>query len=149
MATSTSFDFGRLDPRSVRARESYRPCTWRRRMLSRVSEGMVAHKLKGVRQKTKDPLDVICGRVGIEVKTLIDPRPGTRQISVHKDCRLRKLRLAEEQKLVLMTVVLDYRNGDPPKVYFRWGVHSYCIRNLQPVTWIRLKEMIDERNTSK
>lgn len=117
--------------RSERASSTYKPSTAAKQQLADKSERHLASALGAQRTPDNSAFDLIKGKAGIEVKTLIDNRNS--KITMHPSSRLRKLREARRSKLSSHTVVID-RRGARPEYYYARGVGSFRLQNMQKLT---------------
>lgn len=99
----------------------------------------LAKLLKGQHTQDNEPMDIIVGRNGIEVKTLIQQKND--KITMHPDSLRRKLTFVKKNKLKGHTVAIDMRTGQR-QLYYQPGFGSFRIGSMQPVTQAELKKLI-------
>lgn len=114
--------------RSERARSSYNPLTKEKERLSNESEETLSQALGLPRTGDNDPFDLQSGRIGVEIKTLVDQKAG--KLTIHPESRIEKLRVAEEGGLKPFTVAVDKR-GDQHVYYARPGIGSYTLSSMK------------------
>lgn len=94
------------------------------------SEVIVARMVQGKHVGAdNNVIDVIAGRHGIEVKTII--RGGIDKITVHPRSRRRKERWSAKTGKALHTVVIDDRKAR--RMYYRSGVGAFRLHTMTPV----------------
>lgn len=116
---------------------SYNPATQAKQAIADESEKVVAKAIKGQRTADNAPFDVIRGRHGIEIKTVIGGKND--KITMHPESRERKLKFAEEHTLEMHTVVVDRRAGTT--YYYKAGVGSYRFGSAGNMRKVSLKEL--------
>ena len=122
--------------RSERAKETYVRQTSARWHVAAMSEQLVAKAVGGHSTGMTDhkwnPFDVIKGKVGVEVKTLL---PGAKndKITMHPKSRRRKLEEAEKMGFKkAYTVAIDLR-ADKAVVYIKKGLGSFRLGSMTNV----------------
>jgi hypothetical protein len=123
-----------------RAKASYVESTKERQHIADTMEDRVAAAVGTVKTADNSPFDVVVGRHGIEVKTIIDTPSD--EIRMRKEPLARKREFASEHNLTAVTVIVDYRphyaRGEnpvtaQPKVYFAEKLGNLVITNRTPL----------------
>lgn len=118
--------------RSQRARSSYNPVTKEKRLAAAENEKQVAASIGGQHVGDSAPFDVLKGKTGIEVKTII---PGAKndKVTVHPKSRRYKEEQAKEMNIKkTFLVAIDTRKGRKD-VYIKPGIGAYRLKNMQLV----------------
>lgn len=107
-----------------RATKSYNPVTREKVRIATLNEARVAKAIGGITTPHKDPLDVLKGKTGVEVKTIF---PGAKndKITMHGPSLERKYNFINENSMrKIYTVIIDERES-VPKVYVAKGLGSF------------------------
>jgi hypothetical protein len=136
-------DCGRPRSQSARAREAYLtlvrngdPYTQAKRAKASENEERLAKAIAGTRLNNSRPFDVVAGKTGLEVKTLLTGKND--KLTVHQSSIKLKQKYMKKHGLTHMyTVAIDNRNGGE-KVYIREGTAAYRLTNM-----FQLKKLSD------
>jgi SPP1 gp7 family putative phage head morphogenesis protein len=130
---------GSSGSKSQLATRTYKPSTAEKQRKGEAEQLLLAKAIKGVNTDDNQPFDIIKGKNGIEVKTLMDNNND--KITVHPESRIRKEKEAKKLNLDMHTVAIDTRAGR--KVYYyKAGVGAFRISSMQRVSLSQLKEML-------
>lgn len=129
-------DSGSISARSERAKASYKACTKKFRRKAIKTQVVVAKAVNGKSTPDNAPFDVLVGKNGIEVKTII--RSDTDKLTVHPESGRKKREFAAKNGLKAHMIVLDNRTG---KLYYQSEVKSYRLKNMIEISWADLEEM--------
>lgn len=124
--------------RSVRAKATYKPATREKQRIADRSEQHLAKELKADRTPNNSPFDLLVGKHGIEVKTLVDQKNS--KLTCHPESCARKRTSARKLKVRPHTVAIDLRSGKP-EYYHAKGVGSFRLGSMNKVTLSELKEI--------
>ena len=124
--------------RAERALSTYKPSTRATQQLAARSVNVIARFIGGEATDDHKPMDIIVGRHGIEVKTLI--RNTTNQITMHKDSLARKKAWVRKNGAIGHTIVVD-RRATPPVYYYSKGFGSFRLQGLQRTSLSQLKKV--------
>jgi len=132
---------GGFSERAQRAIKTYKPATKAKQDLGDEMQKKVAEAMGGSPTADNLPFDVVKGKVGVEVKTLVDA--GNDKITMHPESLERKIKFAKSNKLSkTYTVAVDAREH-PPVIYFRQGLGSFRINSMNKVSsWSVLSEKL-------
>jgi hypothetical protein len=100
------------------------------------SEASLSKALGADRTPDNSPFDLIKGKAGIEVKTLVSNTNS--KITMSHDALARKADFMKANKVSGHTVVVDKR-GDPTKYFYAPRLGSFRITTMQPVSLGQLK----------
>jgi hypothetical protein len=129
---------GRSASRAQRARETFKPATREKQKIADRSEAHLAEVLRADRTPNNSPFDLIKGKHGIEVKTLIDQKNS--KITCHPESCARKRSAARKLKVRPHTIAIDLRGGTAEYYYAR-GVGSFRLGGMKKVTLSELQEI--------
>lgn len=121
----------RLSARAQRALATHKPSTAAKQRRAEASEAAVSRMVGGRGTGDNNPVDVVVGGHGVEVKTLVDN--SNDKVTMHPDSRDRKERWARREGKRLHTVVVDARPRGGGQVYYRAGVGSFRLASMTPV----------------
>jgi hypothetical protein len=110
---------------------SYKPSTAEKRRVSEKYEAEVARAVKGVNLSDNEPPDVVKGKNAVEVKTIVEGK--NPKITMHGESLARKVKYGRVNKVTWHTVAVDAR-GEQPVYYYKQGVGSFRLKNMEPVT---------------
>jgi len=127
--------------RSERAKRTHKPSTKEKQRRGEAEQARLAKVIGGRDEGDNKPFDVIVGRHGIEVKTVMDNNND--KITVHPSSRRRKEAEAKRRGLKMHTVAIDVRGGRR-KYYYREGVGAFRLRSMRKVTVAELKKLLSE-----
>ena len=127
----------KLSDRAERAKASYNPATVGKQRTADANEIKLANGVKGKRTTDNEAFDVICGKSAIELKTIVGGK--NNKITMHPESLKRKLDKAKAEGLRPFTVVFDARNDI---VYYKQGIGSFRLVNMQTTTIEKLKEIL-------
>lgn len=125
--------------RTERSLKSYNPATKEKQEQAAKYEETVAKLINGKNLDDHEPFDVIKGQHAVEVKTIISGK--NPKITLHPDSLERKNKFLRKEKMTGHTVVIDAR-GPKPVYYYRSGVGSFRLDNMQTVKPAELKGLI-------
>ncbi len=129
---------GNMSARAKRALASHKPSTAAMQRHAESNERVVAKMVGGsVSEDTQSnaPLDVVKGKHGIEVKTLLNNSHD--KITMHPPSRIRKEQWAAQNHAVVHTVVIDHRPGranSGHEVYYKRGVGAFRLHTMTKVS---------------
>jgi hypothetical protein len=124
--------------RAERAKRTHKPSTAEKQRRGEAEQARLAKVIGGQDEGDNLAFDVRAGNHAIEVKTVMDNNND--KITMHKSSRLRKMKEAEENGWELHTVAIDVRGGKR-SYYYREGVGSFRLGNMQSVTVGELKDL--------
>ncbi len=128
-----------ISGRVPRALASHVPATAERQAQAAKYEETVAKLIGGKNLDDHEPFDVIKGRHAVEVKCLVSGK--NLKVTMHPDSLMRKANFLRDEKMTGHTVVIDAR-GDRPVYYYKVGVGSFRLSNMQQVKGAELKGLI-------
>lgn len=123
--------------RADRAKATYVAQTRERFRLAALSEQIIAKaiggKVTGMEDGKWHPFDIIKGKIGIEVKTIL---PGAKndKLTMHKSSLARKVQTAKDLGFKkAYTVCVDIRNKNSIGVYVKSGLGSFRLGSMKDV----------------
>jgi hypothetical protein len=122
------FTWGAGGQRAERARESHKPATREKQQIADATERELSHGLGMDRTRDNEAFDLRAGRIGVEVKTLIDNRND--KITMHPESLARKEAVARADRLRTYTVVADKR-GNSVSYYAAKGLGSFRLGAME------------------
>lgn len=132
----------RRKARKERAKQSHKKSTKAKQDRGEDEQKKMSKIIGGVNDDDNRPFDVIAGRHGIEVKTVMDNK--NNKITVHPESRRRKELTAKKYGLDMHTIVIDVRGGRR-KYYYKAGVGAYRLSAMKRVSTREIKELFEER----
>ena len=140
-----------LSDRAQRAIESYNPVTSAKKQIATRYERQVAKLLGGTTTPNNSPFDVLLGKIGIEVKTVIEGKNDkiTMHPSSHKPGEPKKIGSLERKQIYMkknklkkaFTVIVDVRS-DRERWHIKEGLGSFRFGKLPVVKPSQLKTEI-------
>lgn len=121
-----------LSERAQRAIDTYVPLTPQKLQMAKLNERKVAQAVNGVSTADNSPFDVLIrGRVGLEVKTLLNA--GNDKLTMHPESLERKQQEAKRMGLEkLYTIAIDQREG-ASKIFYKEGLGSFRLASMTEV----------------
>lgn len=120
------------EDRSERAKATYIPSTRAKQKLALANQDKFASQVGGTVIPDNKPFDVIVGKVGVEIKTLVDQKND--KLTMHPSSLAKKLKDAKAKGLVsTFTVAFDSRPGKGGQLYVREGLGSFRLGAMTPV----------------
>jgi len=116
--------------KAERAKASYVMVTPGKVQKSKQWEQKVAAVLKGKSFVDNEPLDVLAGKLGVEIK-VIDAGKNDK-ITMHPDSLERKVKEAKRLGLETATVCIDTRGGKE-QIYFKEGLGSFRLGSMEKI----------------
>ncbi len=126
--------------RSARSSKHHIPATKAKQDQAAKYEETVAKLIGGKNLDDHEPFDVIKGRHAVEVKTVLLGAKSVK-VTMHPDSLMRKANFLRDEKMTGHTVVIDARE-EKPAYYYKVGVGSFRLSNMQVVKAAELKGLI-------
>lgn len=123
----------------LRAIQARVPCGVEKQRVADQQEAVISRALGLTRTGDNSAFDLLKGRVGVEVKTMVDSRNG--KITMSSSALARKNKEARRDRLRTYTIVADKRAGKT-QYYASKGLGSFRVGSMTPVTISELREFV-------
>jgi hypothetical protein len=130
---------GKSRSRSELAKRTYKPSTAAKQRKGEAEQSRLAKLTGSFETEDNAAFDLIKGKNGVEVKTLIDN--DNDKITVHPESRRRKEEFAHRNNLKMHTVAVDTRGGRRG-YYYKAGVGAYRVASMEKLSLQELNERL-------